>query len=78
MVKKCIWVSIIQSILRLNEFLSHQIIFVLSLKTRKVSRPPASQFSSSCGELVAFGHLEGPLGPLDSCMESCIVRDHSC
>ena len=23
--------------------------------------------SSSCGGLVAFSHLEGPLGPLDSC-----------
>ena len=46
--------------------------------TRKVGRPPAGQFSTTCGELVAFGHLEGPLGPLDSCMESCIVRDHSC
>ena len=31
----------------------------------------AGQFSSTCGELVTFGHL-------DSCMESCIVRDHSC
>ena len=46
--------------------------------TRKVGRPPAGQFYTTCGELVAFGHLEGPLGPLDSCMESCIVRDHSC
>ena len=48
------------------------------LQTRKVGRPPASQFSSTCVELVVFGHLEGPSGPLDSCMESCIVRDNSC
>ena len=34
------------------------------LQTRKVSRPPAGQFSSTCGGLVAFGLLEGPLGPL--------------
>ena len=31
------------------------------LRTRKVSWPPAGQFSSTCGELVAFGHLEGTL-----------------
>ena len=41
--------------------------------------------SSSCGGLVALGHLEGPSGPMDSCigrdhicMDSCIGRDHSC
>ena len=31
---------------------------------------------NSCGGLVACSHLEGPSGPLDSCMESCIGRDH--
>ena len=43
--------------------------------TRKVGRPTAGQFSSTCGELEAFGHLDSCM---DSCMESCIVRDHSC
>ena len=43
--------------------------------TRKVGRPTSGQFSSTCSELVAFGHLDSCM---DSCMESCIVRDHSC
>ena len=29
--------------------------------TRKVGRPPSSQFSNTCGELVAFGHLRALL-----------------
>ena len=33
-------------------------------QTRKVSRPPAGQFSSTCAGLVAFSHQEGPSGPL--------------
>ena len=49
-----------------------------SIGPHQVGWPPAGQFSSTCGELVAFAHLEGSLGPLDSCMESCIVRDNSC
>ena len=37
---------------------------ILIYITRKVSRPPASQFSSTCGGLVAFSHRESPTGPL--------------
>ena len=44
---------------------------VLLLVTRRYGALWAPT-SSSCRGLVAYGHLEGPSGPLDSCMDSCM------
>ena len=33
-------------------------MFIMIYMTRKVGRPPAAQFSSTYGELVAFGSVE--------------------